>query len=68
MADTILADSHSILKGDYPTAHESLCAKLKHAQILAEIAANADMTDSQIHGLMWCLADLLQVDPTNVKN
>ena len=58
MVETIVPNSRA---DGYQSAYESLCAKLQQAYTLSEVLANGDMTDSQMHRLIWCLADLLEV-------
>lgn len=61
MTESILPTSCACLKGDYPTAHESLCAKLQQAYTMAEIMAiGTELTDGQISRMIWGLTDLLK--------
>lgn len=61
MVETIVPTGCACLKGDYPTVHESLCAKLQQAYTIAEIlATNSELTAGQVNRLNWSLTDLLK--------
>ena len=69
MVNDILPTSCACLKGDYSTAHESLCAKLQQAYTIAEImATSSDITDGQMSRLIWGLSDLLKTASQQCEN
>ena len=47
--------------GTYSNMYESLCAKIKQASAVANIAATNNPTEHDLFHTIWCLSDLLRL-------